>query len=274
MLILTNRQRVISRPFRDDGDFRRIRRLLIETYPITPTGFNWEIRRWDGYRFYNSNPGLDPRLRELVRLWETESGELVGAVHPEGTGDAHLELHPDFRHIEEQMIDWACDNLASPVSDGHGRKLRMFIPEYESLRCRLLTDLGFEKTTSGEMQRRLRFGNKTIPPSSMPSGYALHAVDPDDYDDCRRIAGLLNAAFNRDFHTADEFRTFAANAPCFHRDMDLVAVASDGTSAAYVGISYIEENRYGVFEPVCTHPDHVRKGLARLMMLEGLHRLK
>ncbi len=274
IIILGNKQQVISRSCRDDEDFWRVRRLLVETYPITPTGFNWEIRRWDGYRFYNSNPDLDPRWKELVHLWETKDGKLVGVVHPEGTGDAHLELHPDFRHIEEDMIEWAQDNLASPVQDGHVRKLCMFLSEYDSFRYRLLEEFGYEKTTSSEVQRRLRFGNKFIPPAIIPSGYVLRTTRPDDQDDCQRIADLLNTAFKRDFHTAEEYRVFSAKAPCFHHNLDLVAVAPDGSFAAYVGVPYIEENRYGVFEPVCTHPDHLRKGLARSLMLEGFRRLK
>ncbi|MFH2055206.1 MAG: GNAT family N-acetyltransferase [bacterium] len=274
MIILSSKKQVISRSFRDDEDFWRVRRLLIETYPITPTAFNWEIRRWDGYRFYNSNPDLKPSWKEQVHLWETDDGKLIGVVHPEGSGDAHLELHPDFRHIEERMIEWAQDNLASPVQDGHERKLSMFVSEYDLLRCRSLEKLEYERTTSSEIHRRLRLGGKSIPQSTMPPGYVLRTTLPDDKDDCQRIADLLNAAFNRDCHTAEEFHVFSTHAPCFQHKLDLVAVAPNGAFAAYVGVPYIEENRYGVFEPVCTHPNHIRKGLARSLMLEGFHRLK
>ena len=61
--------------------------------------------------------------------------------------------------------------------------------------------------------------------------------------------------------------------PSFRCELDLVAVAPDGTFAAYVGIPYDEANRLGIFEPVCTHPDHLRRGLARALMTEGLLRL-
>ena len=56
--------RIIDRPFRDEADFWRVRDLLIETYPITPVDFNWEIRRWDGRRFHNEDNedlALNPR---------------------------------------------------------------------------------------------------------------------------------------------------------------------------------------------------------------------
>ncbi len=40
---------LIARPFRDDTDFWRVRDLLIATYPITPTQFNWDIRLEIGF---------------------------------------------------------------------------------------------------------------------------------------------------------------------------------------------------------------------------------
>ena len=38
-----------------DADFWRMRDLLIQTVPITPIGFNWDMRRLDGKRFYDDN---------------------------------------------------------------------------------------------------------------------------------------------------------------------------------------------------------------------------
>jgi mycothiol synthase len=274
MLILGNKQQVNARSFRDDNDFWRVRELLVETYQISLPCFNWEIRRWDGFRFYEKNPDLNPGWRDSIHLWETVDGKLVGAAHPEGKDDAHLELHPDFRHIEEEMIYWTQENLAGPL---HGKQkcfLRIFASEHDSFRPRLLEKLGYEKTDSFEVQRKLHFGSKFIPQSTIPGGYMLHTIDPDSPEDCRRIADLLNAAFHRDFHTAEEYTVFSKNAPCFHRDLDLVAKAPDGSFAAFVGIADVAENRYGVFEPVCTHPDQLRKGLARALMLEGIRRLK
>lgn len=42
--------------------------------------------------------------------------------------------------------------------------------------------------------------------------------------------------------------------------------------AAYVGVAWEPTHRRAIFEPVCTHPDHLRKGLAKALMQEGLSR--
>ena len=115
---------------------------------------------------------------------------------------------------------------------------------------------------------------KPLPQAQIADGYRLRTTRPDDYDDCQRIADLLNAAFQRTLHSAPEYRNFCTLSPSFRHDLNLVAEAPDGSFAAHVGVNYEVKNRYGIFEPVCTHPDHQRKGLARALMFEGLQRLK
>jgi GNAT superfamily N-acetyltransferase len=269
-----NNHRTLSKPFQTDEDFWRIRELLVETYPITPTGFNWDVRNWDGERFYNADPGLNPRWAARIRLWETETGQLIGAVHPEGEGDAHLQIHPDYRSVEEQMIEWAESNLGAPTGEEGVSHLHLFVYEYDETRQLILEKRGYEKTASYGVRRRMELGSPLLPKLVLAAGYRMRNPDPDDRHDCQRIADLLNAAFNRDFHNAAEYQSFTQHAPSYRNDLDLVVEASDGSFAAYVGVPYDDINCSGIFEPVCTHPDHRRKGLARALMLEGLHRLQ
>lgn len=266
--------RASARPYRGDDDFWAVRRLLVETYPITPTGFNWDIRRWDGWRFYEANPAWNPRRAEGFRVWEADGGRVVGLVHPEYPGGAALQLHPDYRHLQGEMIDWAEGNLTAASPDGAQRQLSIVVNEYDLPRLLLLEQRGYEKTADYEVMRRMRFGRWPLEQPEVAAGYTLRTTRPGDDGDCQRIADLLNAAFRRTFHNAAEYRVFTQMAPSYRNALDLVAVAPDGTFAAYVGIPYDEDNRSGIFEPVCTHPDHRRKGLARALMLEGLRRLK
>ena len=266
--------RIVERPYRGDSDFWRVRNLLIETYPLTPTGFNWDIRRWEGHRYHHGTPQPKPGWEDAIRLWETEEGKLVGAVHPEGEGDAYLNLHPDYRDIEVDMLIWAEENLAAPAADGHGRQLSLFVWEYDSPRQRLLARRGYEKTSDWGVVRRLRFGNRPLPRAEMAEGYSLRSTRPDDAGEYQSLADLLNAAFNRSFHQAVDLRNFMTMSPSFRHDLNLVAEGPDGSVVAHVGVTYDEANRRGIFEPVCTHPWHRRRGLARALMLEGMRRLK
>ncbi len=263
---------VTSRPYYSEEDFWRVRRLIIDTYPITPTGLNWDMRRWDGWNTHRSEPRSQSALAHLVRLWETTDGQTVGAAHPEGEGDCYLEIHPDFRRIEAEMLAWAEANLA--VDNDGARQLNVFCFDYDEFRRHLLAARGYQQTTYGDVMRRQRFGNQPLPHAELASGYTLRSTRPHDDGDCQKIADLLNAAFNRAIHTAAEYRHFTECSPSFRHDLNLVAEAPDGLFAAHVGVNFEPTHCYGIFEPVCTHPDHQRKGLARALMLEGLHRLR
>ena len=268
---MTDRKKriVVARSFCGDDDFMRVRNLLDRTYPITPIGFNWEVRRWDGFRYYNADPTWNPDWEKQVCLWETTDGELVAAVHPEGTGHVHIQLHPEYRQVEADIISWAENNLASIAENG-GRELFVFAFEYDAERIGLLEERGYARTDKGEVIRWRQLDNGSIEQPSIADGYVMRTVRPDNDQDCDQIAKILNAAFNRNIHTAAEFRSFATHAASCREGLDLVAVANDGTFAAYVGAPYNEANLYGLFEPVCTHPDHRRKGLAHALMSKGL----
>lgn len=262
-----------ARPLQSEADFWRVRELLIATYPCTPLGFNWDVRRWDGKRFHHETDDWLERSMGRVQLWETVDGQPVGVVNPEGTGDAHLQVHSDFRTIEPEMVAWAEGHLAAPNAEGQ-RQLEIFVFDYDGQRQQLLKDRGYRQLADGGVTRRLHLAECTPPPTVIAAPYQLRTTEPADLANCQRIADLLNAAFNRDFHTAVEVQNFTIGAPCYRPDLDLVAVAPDDTFAAYVGIAYDEVNGHAVFEPVCTHPDHRRHGLAQALMVEGLHRLK
>jgi mycothiol synthase len=266
MLNITT-QHILSRPFQGEDDFWRVRRLLIETYPITPTGFNWEIRRWDGNRFHRDLPNITPEWSERIHLWETEDGRLVGVAHAEGTGDAFFELHPAYRQIEEEMIVWAEEHLATSDS------LDIPVFDYDSPRRRLLEKRGYQMLPYTFVTRRLRLWNMALPHYDLAHGYVMRGTRSDDAD-YQRLADVLNAGFNRTIHNLKELRNFGTRSPSFRHDLNLVAEASDGTFAAHVGVTYDETNRRGIFEPVCTHPEHRRKGLARVLMLEGMRLLQ
>lgn len=263
---------VHARPLRDDADFWHMRALLIDTTPITPIGLNWDMRRLDGSRFYGQSVEKWWLLRWYVQLWETSDGQLAGYVLPGGAGDAHLNVHPDFRHLEPEMIDWAIAHVTAPMPDGP--RLEIYTYEYDVLRQRLLAERGFQKTEYWGMIRHMRLGQRPLAQPVVAEGYTMRTTRPDDMGECQRMADLLNAAFGRTLHNAEEYHNFCRLAPSFHPDLDLVAVAPDGSFAAYVGVPYDAANRRGIFEPVCTHPDHQRKGLAGALMQEALLRLR
>ncbi len=264
---------ITSRPTAGDADFWRMRDLLLATVPGLPLGMNWDIRRLEGRRFYDADLAANGLQARPVALWE-DAGELVGFVLPESAGDAHLQVHGDYRHLEEEMIAWAEAHLAASLAGGTERQLEIYVYDYDVLRQRLLAARGYVKTDEWGMLRRIRLGKGSLARPRVAAGYVLRPTRSGDLAECARMADLLNAAFGRTFHHAQEYHNFAMAAPCFRPELDLVTEAPDGSLAAYIGIPYDAVNRRGIFEPVCTHPDHRRRGLAQALMQEGLLRLR
>jgi GNAT superfamily N-acetyltransferase len=271
--LLCTGEPVTSRPF-EERDWWPVRQLLTDTYRLAPPDWNWDVRRWDGSRYHRSPPRWGDHWESRVQVWETHEGRLVGAAHPEDGGDAFLELHPDYRHIEAEMVDWAEEQLTAPTKDGSQPAVTMHVYEYDLVRRRLLVQRGWQKTQNWGVIRRLRFGNKVLPAPQVPEGYILRTPRQGDEAEYQRFADLLNAAFGRTFHNAAEIRCFRTQSPSYRADLDMLAEAPDGSLAATVGFTYVEANRNAIVEPVCTHPDHLRKGLARALMFEGFRRVK
>jgi len=272
-MVESSTPRVTSHLLRNDDDWWRVRDFLIDTFPLTPTGQNWEHRRWDGLRFHCEHPVPIRRFRETVRIWESNE-RIVGVANPEGSGEIHLQIHPSFRHLESEMLAWGEEHLSNPNQRGNGREIATFAYDYDTVRRRNLEARGWRRTNTGWVARRLRLS--AIAPVDAPKvdGYLLRSTNADDPDLAQRMADILNAGFGRTTHTAKEYATFMEKAPVFSHDLNLVAETPDGSFAAHVGCNFDEQNRTGFYEPVCTHPDHRRRGLGQALMIEGLHRLK
>jgi ribosomal protein S18 acetylase RimI-like enzyme len=60
----------------------------------------------------------------------------------------------------------------------------------------------------------------------------------------------------------------------YDRELDVVAVAPDGTIASYAMCWVDRANKVGEFEPVGTRPAFERRGLARAALLEGMARMQ
>lgn len=262
---------ITHRPAAREGDYWAVHRLLVDNVRDTPLGFNMDIRRWEGRRFYDARPGGDPSWCQQVHLWETANGQLVGAVLPNAPGLAALQLNPDLGHLEEEMLAWAETNLSTPTPEGNGRQLQILVYDNNPDRGSQLALCGYEKLAVGEVLRRMVIRQHEAP--TVAEGYTIRSTHPECLADCQQVADVLNAAFGRTGHTAVEYQWFTRQAPSFRAYIDLAVVAPDGTFAAYVGIPYDAVNRRGIFEPVCTHPAHQRRGLGMALMQEGLHRL-
>jgi ribosomal protein S18 acetylase RimI-like enzyme len=76
----------------------------------------------------------------------------------------------------------------------------------------------------------------------------------------------------REWSSPEEY-ALVQTAPDYRRENDIVVEGPDGRYRSLCIIWYDDLNHFGVFEPVCTHPDFRRLGLGCAVVREGLNRL-
>lgn len=261
-----------DRPFSWD-DIQPITQFSLESYTLTGRLFNWEPRRWQGFIYHGNDADMARQRNDLpqrVHLW-LDADRIVGVVIPEDTGQIYLQVHPEYRQIEAAMLDWTEANQPRAKDDQGNASLFVWAEEDDSLRNDLLTQRGYIRTEGHEIVR-CRDMSQPVPDLPTPKGYHVRPMRIDS-DDQQKLATLLNAAFKRTFHSAEEYRNFQ-HSPLYRAELDMVVEAPDGTLAANAGFMVHEEESFGQLEPVCTHPEHQGKGLAGIAIAEGLRRVQ
>ena len=219
--------------YRGDVDYLRVRDLLVESYAITGRLHNWGVDCWDWFRF---NGHVHEELANArtwekdIGLWETAGGNLVGVAIVEG-GGLDLQIHPEHRQIEGDMLRWAERHHLATKPDGIDTwPLSTYVYDYDLQRQGLLEERGFENVGQDSYWRR-RSLDSPLPSILLPPGYSARCIDPADREDLEKRAAVANSAFGSARHTADTIAVLQ-RAPTYLPELDLVAVGPGGIFAA------------------------------------------
>lgn len=172
------------------------------------------------------------------------------------------------------MFEWACAVVAARSGPGEAT-LDASAHEEDTERVALLLAHGFVEGTHRTLGY-VRELSGAIPAPPVPPGFTLRPLRSDEVE---AAAALHRAAFGTDYMTVENRRAMMSG-PEYDPAGDLVVVAPDGRLAAYTmaSISATENAVSGVAEgftdPVATHPDFRRLGLAKSLMLAGCVRLQ
>jgi mycothiol synthase len=260
----------IAKPYEPETDFARVRDFLTETH----APYNWTTDHWDYARYYTTQfVGLGYKCWESdIRLWETEGGELVGAVMHEGErGEVSLQSHPLYREVEAEMIEWAERKLWSQVSSTQ-RYLNVWAYDNDATRQSMLYEHRYQPVRTYFSHKYQRSLDGELPEVLLPEGYTLRNMREDD-NLCERCY-VLGRAFGGANPLCEEVYQSLQSAPGYRRDLDLVITDPTGAFAAFALVWHDRVNGTGTFEPVGVDPDHQRKGLGRAVMFEGMRRLQ
>jgi mycothiol synthase len=237
-----------------------------------------------------TEPGCDPERH--IRLWFNPVGEMIGFAQlwfplpqPEDTeavGYLWFRVHPNTRGegLETDMMAWGEVQVWAAARDrGLPGRLRAGCRDSQTDRLQLFEKCGLVYNRCFlRMERSLL---DPIPEFQLPEGFTLsHSQGEADLP--QRVA-LHNQSFidhwNHHDSTIEEWQHWEQD-PQHRPELNLLAIAADGTYAAYCNCFIDVANnaargcREGWINTLGTRRGFRRQGLGRSMLLAGLTKLR
>lgn len=272
------------RPYRGETDLQAIADLINTCEAVDQLDEGASVSE---LRLKFDAPSVD-KARDL-RLWEDVNGKLIGFGQiwiPESgeviDGFLWFRIHPNAcgGTLETQVINWGEERMRQVrLKRGVGVKLRSGTRDDKADRIALLESCGF--TADRYFLTMERSLGKPIPELALPAGFTLRQVKGEQ--DAEAWVELFNQSFidhwNHHDFTVEKFK-YALSDPNYKPELDLIAVAPDGTFAAFCkGYIDLEHNarkqsNEGWIGVLGTRRGFRRMGLARAMLLAGMRQIE
>ncbi len=258
---------IVFRRYTGVDDDAAIRQMLGDAYATGARIANWSPGRWDHlrYRIHAADHLRGSTLWESgVGLWE-EDGAIVGVAHREARHEMYLQVHPDHRNIEAEMINWAQTQRARYLDEsGPLEYIHSFASGRDAYRRQLFDDCGCEHIGPVARVRRIEVEQVVRSHRPLPTGYRIEYA----IDHTVGRAALSNLVLDTSM-TVEEFQ-YLDSAPLMRPELNLVVVSPDGEVVTAGLAWYDPQNGASWIYPVVTHPGHRRRGYARALVGELL----
>lgn len=174
------------------------------------------------------------------------------------------QVHPDKRELLDEILDWFAANTPEAVR-------QTFTRAGNADAIARIESHGYAHDRNAPWDLLNMRDLREIEEPTLPAGYRLTTMR-EIRDVARRVA-VHRAAWEPSTLTEEKYAGAMSTWP-YRADLDFVVEAPDGSLAASALGWYDEANRVGELEPVGTHSDHRRLGLARAVMLFGMQRFR
>ncbi len=223
------------------------------------------------HRLFNGNKFFDPS--EVMSMWE-DGPEIAAWVL---VGPRHRSYDAQVRHdlrggaFEREVLEYA-DARTAELMRRHDVDSDTMLGDAfrcDVVRIDFLAELGW--LPDGEppyVINRARIADIGEP--AIPDGYSIRSVV--GVEEAAALAEVHGAAFPGAGWTPELYR-YVMTSPGYDPARELVAVAPDGSLAAFAVTWYDVLNRTGLLEAVGTHPDHQQRGLGKAVVSFASHHM-
>lgn len=245
-----------------DAELDELRDLCLAGYATAYKPSNWRVAMLENWSY--ASRYLEPLeyFAGCVHTWRTATGQLAGAII-RYWGLAWLQLRPGCEYLADEMLGWAERNW-----DGGAAQIETMAYDHDAERQALLRGRGYADQGAIEIVRVYDL-RRPCPVPHLPPGFRFTTLAEDGRIQ-ERIA-LENALWRTSLDEA-WFRG-KSSAPHYSFDWDLLILSPEGRQVACCLAWLDEASRIGEIDPVGTHPDFRRMGLARALVAECLRRM-
>jgi ribosomal protein S18 acetylase RimI-like enzyme len=209
---------------------------------------------------------------EYFKIWQDGDDEIIAVTICKPRGEFRIFIHPEFRHHEEFLMDALEAQYREMTEDLSGKKIYFIVEEGDTIREELLERRGYENKGVCEHNRILPEYFEVLN-ITLPEGYKLRHVDIEkDFEKYRAVQGSVFSHCGENM-TIEAARIYSQSEH-YHPERDVVAVAPDGSFAAFATGRMDPVSKLAEVEPVGVHPNHRRKGLGKAVVLECIKRLQ
>ncbi len=261
------------RPFHWNDDFELLRSFLIDIFKLAPY-HSWIPSRLENVSFGPCGPEYQDEEDEYIKIWQEITGsdsKIVAVSFVKPSLECWIHTHPDYKYIEREIVLWIENHAKKMKSDSGDLKLNFITRDIDKKRVSLLKKLGYQEIELyGDLQ--VRAIDLPVPDCEIPDGFEItNAIMENDFEKYREVQ---SSVFSHCKVMTKKLLMHYASASFYNSELDIVAVAPDGRFAAFCTVRIDPVSRIAELEPVGTHPDFRKLGLARAVVLEGLNRVQ
>ena len=259
-------------------DFETARKFLADIFNIRKAYTNWIPSELENVKFGPGGTEYLDEEDEYLKIWEVfdeaqqTAPKIVAISYTKPSGGCWLSIHPNHMSAAREIVSWMQGRVNEMKKDeGEEVNMNFVVDDDDEEFIHLLSDIGFQK---GEIEgdKQVRPIDSPIPAYSLPEGYTIRSATIEK--DFRKYREVQMAVFPHIVSMSKDLLQLYRTASFYHEDLDIVVIDPYGEFAAFCTARIDPLSKIAELEPVGTHPDHRKRGLAKAVICESLKRLE
>ena len=264
---------ISKRKFVCEKDFDDVDKFLSDTYILNQQTENWDNGRWSFNRFciHSSEEATGSRAWEDgAQIWE-DGDKIIGVCHYEEPGDYFLQVHPNYKNIEEEMLVYALNNCRTQFPEIENIT---FSSNYSDERRKsLLLKYGGIKNDFTDTNRKLIIDKKHELPI-LPKSFKVINIDTSDRTICEKVAELYTRIWPTSSYmpNGETVMSFVSS-PAFNSDLSFVVVNEKGEYVAFYILWSDSYNKHAHLYPFGIDPEYRDSIIPNYILGIGINKL-